>query len=126
MPICDSQRLKREHDFPFWKLKNNTKCGLAQKRSGIVVEVEEGTVSLAAGGKVRDMLWITSFAPSDSEWVTATNIDGYFKFETEGLEIQWVAELKPLHAQRIAAHMGTEVSRVGLVESEWLRLFCDR
>lgn len=126
MPICDSQRLKREHDFPFWKLKNNTKCGLAQRRSGIVVEVEEGTVSLAAGGKVREMLWIASFAPDGSEWVRANNVDGYFKFETQGLKVQWVAELKPLHAQRIAAHMGTEISRVGLVESEWLRLFCDR
>lgn len=37
-----------------------------------------------------------------------------------------MAELKPLHAQRVAAYLGSEASRIGLLESEWLRLLCDR
>ena len=126
MPICDSQRLKKAHDFPFWRLKDNPKCGVDQKRYGIAVESSGGTKALAAGGKMRDMLWIAKFTPDTSEWVTAANHEGVFKFLSTGIEVEWVAELKPLHAQRIAAHMGTDVSRVGLVESEWLRLFCDR
>lgn len=126
MPICDSQRLKKAHNFPFWQLKNNPKCGIDQKRYGIAIEEGGATQMLAAGGKMRDMLWIALFTPDGSEWVTAVNRDGLFKFESTGIEVEWVAELKPLHAQRIAAHMGTDVSRVGLVESEWLRLFCDR
>ncbi len=126
MPICDSQRLRTAQTFPFWKLKSDTKCGVVQKRYGIAIEVADGTTSLAAGGKLRDMLWMASFTPHSGGWVTSNNNEGIFQFETPGLQVQWVAELKPLHAQRIAAHMGTEVSRVGLVESEWLRLFCDR
>lgn len=126
MPICDGQRLKKEQRFPFWRLRSDAKCGQAQKRYGIAIEAEGVTHSLAAGGKLRDMLWIASFKPDESECVVTVERGGVFAFETDGLLVEWVAELKPLHAQRIAAHMGSEVSRVGLVESEWLRLFCDR
>ena len=34
---------------------------------------------------------------------------------------EWVLDLKDLHAQRIAHEFATELSRVGLDESEWLR-----
>ena len=126
MPICDSQRLRGSKNFPFWQLKDNVKQGLEQRRYGVAIDVDGVAKSLAAGGKMREMLWIASFTPDESEWVTASQNEGVFQFDTTDIEVQWVAELKPLHAQRIAAHMGTDVSRVGLVESEWLRLFCDR
>jgi hypothetical protein len=127
MPICDSQRLDKSWNFPFWRLKLDAKSGNVGKRSGIIVIDPEGkTQCLAAGGKIRAMLWLQEFAPSPNRDVVATRNGTIFRFNTAGMIIEWVAELKPLHAQRIAAHMGTEVSRVGLVESEWLRLFCDR
>jgi len=126
MPICDSQRLLAEKSFPFWKLRDNAKQGLEQKRYGVAIQVDGVTKSMAAGGKIREMLWMTNFTPAKSGWVTASEEDGVFRFEALAIEVEWVAELKPLHAQRIAAHMGTDASRVGLVESEWLRLFCDR
>ena len=127
MPICDSQRLEKPSSFPFWRLKDNAKDGVSAKRSGIVVVDAEGqTHCLAAGGKIRDMLWIQEFTPSASRSVTAERNENRFRFASANMIVEWVAELKPLHAQRIAAHMGAEISRVGLVESEWLRLFCDR
>lgn len=126
MPICDGQRLTKEQNFPFWKLRNDARSGQAQKRFGIAIEAGGVTHSLAAGGKLRDMLWIAPFAPDASQCVVAVQNNGSFVFQTGGLQVEWVAELKPLHAQRIAAHMGSDVSRVGLVESEWMRLFCDR
>jgi hypothetical protein len=126
MPICDSQRLSKAISFPFWRLKDNTKSGIEQKRYGIALESSNGTKTFAAGGKMRENLWIAEFMPDSSGWVTASQEDGCFKFSSTGIEVEWVAELKPLHAQRIAAHMGSDVARVGLVESEWLRLFCDR
>ncbi len=126
MPICDSQRLKAESKFPFWKLTPDAKCGSPQKRFGIVVDEAGTTQALAAGGKIRDMLWIAKFTQTNREVVGTPDQDGKFTFESEGMTIEWVAELKPLHAQRVASHLGSEVSRVGLVESEWLRLFCDR
>ncbi len=126
MPICDSQRLKPESRFPFWRLAPDAKCGSPGKRFGIVVEDDGIPQALAAGGKIRDMLWIAKFTQKNREVVGTPDVDGRFKFESEGMIVEWVAELKPLHAQRVASYLGAEVSRVGLVESEWLRLFCDR
>lgn len=126
MPICDSQRLKPESRFPFWRLSPDAKGGTAGKRFGIVVEDAGITQALAAGGKIREMLWIAKFTQTNKEVIGTPNEDGGFKFESDGMIVEWVAELKPLHAQRVASYLGAEVSRVGLVESEWLRLFCDR
>ena len=72
------------------------------------------------------MLWIAKFVQTNKEVIGIPGGNGAFKFESEGMFVEWVAELKPLHAQRVASYLGSEVSRVGLVESEWLRLFCDR
>lgn len=129
MPICDCQRLKpnQPYRFPFWRLKEDAKCGCTGKRNGlVVVDSEETTHCLASGGKIRDMLWLADFTAGANGWVVATLADNKFTFNTSGRTVEWVAELKPLHAQRIASYMGHEISRVGLVESEWLRLFCDR
>jgi hypothetical protein len=41
-------------------------------------------------------------------------------------KFEWVAELKPFHAQRMAEYVSREFSRVGLTESEWLRQQVDR
>jgi hypothetical protein len=53
--------------------------------------------------------------------------DEYFFFPmhyklTTDEKLKWIFELKDLHAQRIAANYCAELSRVGLDESEWLRL----
>jgi hypothetical protein len=127
MPICDSQRLKKQYAFPFWKLLEDAEKGLSGKRHGVVVVDPDGMAhALTAGGKIRDMLWMANFDPSESEVVDAAHEADTFRFTHTDQAIEWVAELKPLHAQRIAAYMGAEAARVGLVESEWLRLFCDR
>ena len=39
-----------------------------------------------------------------------------------GINREWIAELKTEHAQRAAEEFGRNLSRVGLTESEWLRL----
>ena len=127
MPLCDCQRLHKACPFPFWLLKPDARKANDGKRIGVVVIDPEGiTQCLSAGGKIRAMLWTHEFKPGPECVVVATPNGNSFQFTTEGKIIEWVAELKPLHAQRIAAHLGTEVSRVGLVESEWLRLYCDR
>lgn len=127
MPICDSQRLTKPTTFPFWRLKDDAKSGNTGKRNGVVVIDPEGIPRcLAAGGKIRDMFWLADFTPSESHCVVAVKSEKGFCLSSSGQIIEWIGELKPLHAQRIAAYMGQEISRVGLVESEWLRLFCDR
>jgi hypothetical protein len=126
MPICDSQRLAKACAFPFWKLKENVKEGLPGRRFGsAVIDSEDVAHCLAAGGKIREMLWMAEFTPTKGNVVATRSAQG-FRFEHCDLIVEWIAELKPLHAQRVAAHIGSEIARVGLVESEWLRLFCDR
>lgn len=50
------------------------------------------------------------------------NGDKQFNFKTaDGKKLKWISELKDAQAQRIANTFGSNISRVGLDESEWLR-----
>jgi hypothetical protein len=49
-------------------------------------------------------------------------IDKFVFTSIHGEEYEWVLELKELHAQRIVDAYCSQLSRVGLDESEWLRL----
>ena len=47
-----------------------------------------------------------------------------FVFESShNKKFTWVVELKEMHAQRIVNNYCAQLSRVGLNESEWLRLY---
>ena len=58
----------------------------------------------------------------ESGTVVASKVDASFWFHGEKTCLEWVAQLKPAHAQRIAHDIGQSFSRVGVVEAEWLRL----
>ena len=134
MPTCDSIRLddvvtdtsgvERDvpHRFPFWELDFVSTEG-EQKTHGLCVKVDGQYHSLCAKGKIRDKFKLVDFysrqkvVPFD-ESGTLTCADGNDKFE-------WIAELKSAHVQRIAERVSREFSRVGLSESEWLRLQVD-
>nr|VFK20718.1 MAG: hypothetical protein BECKLPF1236B_GA0070989_12233 [Candidatus Kentron sp. LPFa] len=46
----------------------------------------------------------------------------FFHFPaTQGIELRWIAELKPAHALRITHHFSSRWSRIGVTEAEWLR-----
>jgi hypothetical protein len=121
MPICDSRNRKQSDasmNFPFWRLNDVlSKTNLA----AFVIEVNGSTKRLSVGGKIREKLWLGNMKLNDG-WARST--PGALSFEdiNKVSEIHWVAQLKPLHAQRIALHVGSEASRVGVTESEWLRL----
>lgn len=124
MPICDSIRLKRGEgmltSFPFWTLKAVKKN---ENGRGIVILTKEDCyLDLMASGKPRDMLWLEKFKPDESGTVTASKESDSFWFLGEKNRLEWVAQLKPSHAQRIAHDIGQSFSRVGVVEAEWLRL----
>lgn len=134
MPICDSRNRAKTEDmpshmsFPFWRLNREVKLLDSKQPKKFAFVVEDGgtTVSLAAGGKIRDMLWLANVKLSADGWARSDSSTLRFDTVVEEQVIQWVAELKALHAQRIAAYVGSEASRVGLTESEWLRLLCDK
>jgi hypothetical protein len=126
MPICDSRyRFKSDTKqpeymtFPFWSLH---KVHMKTDPAALVIQDNHHIISLSAGIKIRDNLWLDDVKFGEDGW--ARPAAGTFKYEVIGdiNEIHWVAQLKPLHAQRIALHVGSEASRVGVTESEWLRL----
>ncbi|MCX5733249.1 MAG: response regulator receiver domain [candidate division NC10 bacterium] len=138
MPICDTVRLDKTHQsqtgqsisFPFWKLREDVFLHNNSSGRGLALVLPDGSaMSLLAGGKARDMLWVAGF-PINMSTGTITacrNGNGCFAFVSDqGLKIEWVGQLKPLHAARIAHDIGQSLSRIGVVEAEWLRLLCDR
>lgn len=130
MPQCDCVRLKQAapYSFPFWELRTDNK-GASSK--GIVVELPEDKsfVELYSMGKPRDQLWLEDFEAGAERMVVAEKDNGHAKFMFTGKstnKFEWIAQLKPSHAQRIAHDIGSSFSRVGVIEAEWLRLKADR
>lgn len=134
MPICDSRNRANpvgsitHMSYPFWRLNREFKPPISSspKKYAFVVEDEGVTVCLGAGGKIRDMLWLADIRLGGDGWARPVSATLIYDTVDTSFEVKWVAQLKPLHAQRIAAHVGTEASRVGLSESEWLRRLCDK
>lgn len=126
MPLCDCVRLVdgKTYRFPFWELK--AVAGKGQSK-GVVVELpgSEGFVELFSYGKPRDQLWMDEFAAGDQRMVTATADGQKFVLKGQQRQCEWVAQLKPGHAQRIAQDLGTSLARVGVIEAEWIRLKAD-
>jgi len=125
MPICDSRNRTQpisSMTFPFWRLNLVLK---SDNLAAFVVEDSHSTIRLSVGGKIRDKLWLSNVKLDDG-WAKSTPEELRFEDIEQINEIYWVAQLKPLHAQRIALHVGSEASRVGLTESEWLRLVLKR
>lgn len=138
MPLCDSLRLGDEKIFfPFWKLSKADDHEIG-KAHGVVVDDEAGNIAcLCLKGKIRNRmtLWrfkaenVVAFTKEGSKYVISESPK---EQPTQGgtaqppSKFEWVAELKPFHAQRMAEYVSREFSRVGLTESEWLRQQVDR
>lgn len=130
MPLCDCGRLhKSKVNFPFWKLYNAAKHNEG-KANGIIVQGEDGQEKiLCVKGKIKSNLSLHAFKANDV--VRFVEKDRHFIIEEllpdgKTKDYEWIAELKPLHVQRMSEHVGREFSHVGLTESEWLRLQVDR
>jgi hypothetical protein len=128
MPLCDSVRLSNKdgkaYDFPFWKLRTSNSGASAR---GVVVELPEGGfVELFLMGKPRDQLWMEKFKAGTKGTVIAVSNEQKNILAGPAIELEWIAQLKPAHAQRIAQDIGNSFSRVGLIEAEWLRIKSER
>lgn len=75
-------------------------------------------------GKIRDNFSHFEFNSQDS--IVPFDVNGVVKTVSATHTFEWVAELKSAHIQRMAEFVSREFSRVGLTESEWLRLQVDR
>jgi Response receiver domain len=124
-PVCDSVRLTATTRFPMLRLE---RIEHAEKKKGFHIVVAEPP------GAHPVHLW-SARKPSEIYHIAVTpNAQGSVRFEADpdsgelrvptagGCDLIFVAELKAANAQRFAEELGGELTRVGLDESEWLRL----
>jgi hypothetical protein len=118
-PLCDAVRRTANTKFPFLPLVP------AEDRFQIVVGNRDKMVRLKVVADANAVKPYT-FAPSPSGMVEAkTNEDGYWFTSTSGVRFWWLGNLKPAAAQRVVHRFASNVSRIGLEESEWLRRKAD-
>ena len=119
-PVCDSVRMEgKERAFLFCVVD---KISAGKLFTHCVLDVSGSVIQLRYKPKVSSIF--VSIFKGDHNVVCATkNKKGRFIFQGDGEKnYEWVAELKTEHAQRAAEQFGRELSRVGLTESEWLRI----
>lgn len=118
-PVCDSVRMNGNvRIFVFCELE----ASVNGKFTHCVIDDSGKVIRLKFKPNVPS-LFVFNFK-SDGNTVCATKDNkGRFIFRDESKKrYEWIAELKTEHAQRAAEQFGRELSRVGLIESEWLRL----
>jgi hypothetical protein len=122
-PRCDSVRIDPAdpRSFPFlpFDVADDDKT-----EHGFVVEHPDGSslVRLRLRSKPFEIRTFR-FAADDSRSVRAREIKGRWSFYATGRRrFEWVADLKPDFSQRVAVDLAAEIARVGLNESELVRL----
>jgi hypothetical protein len=118
-PRCDSVRLIGERQFPFLPLKP---AGAGYDHV-LMHGTEIITLELVDEPYRIEMIGFQPWTENDREVLAKANGEQlFFKSGDRENNFQWIAELRPEHAQRIANALAGKISRVGLNESEWLRL----
>jgi hypothetical protein len=117
---CDSVRLyglERKFLFIPLNISNNGKFQLVTSE-GIKLSIDKKSFSIRT----------IKFNGHESDGVVkgVLQVDGSFLFtqkyiEDDDEQFSWELDLKDLHAQRIVDEYASQLSRVGLDESEWLR-----
>lgn len=113
-PPCDSVRLNKPTIFLFCVLEKSSGNTLSQ-----VIQETNEYVDLSYKERIENALTL-KFKPIPRKGLVATK-DNHFS-DTSSKKYKWIAQLKAQHAQRAVEAFARKLSRVGLTESEWLRL----
>lgn len=119
-PVCDSVRLSTMTGFIFSHLEQSDN----EKSSHVVFNDLGDPIQLCYRPKVANCR-VIPFSPSKTTGTVVTkNKNGvtYFSNTNSKNKYVWVDQLKTSHAQRAVESYARELSRVGLTESEWLRM----
>ncbi len=120
-PRCDSVRLGGRTAFPLLPLRS---VGTNEKFDLLLPNGQGGYSRFRLCTKPADLdKQIFAVHPAGGDTVMAEPLGNSFVFRSARYRYSWVADLKPEHAQRVAQQLASEFSRVGLNESEWLRLW---
>lgn len=113
-PKCDTYRLVEPRVFLFLPLSPVSE----DKQFNFVVKNNEAYLRLALEKKPYQLV-LPEFSPNEELQIVITK-DGEYK-AVDNKKYQWIAELRFEHAQRVSNRLATELSRVGVNESQWLR-----
>ncbi|MFF2383075.1 response regulator receiver domain [Streptomyces sp. NPDC058108] len=118
--LCDSERVHEPRGFPLIPLRETQQ---GADFDFLVLDRRGARRTLSAVARPFQMK-VVEFAPSPGEDVVRTRKQGGdFTFvDVAAREWYWVAELRAEHALRVSHQMASLISRIGLDESEWLRL----
>ena len=122
-PVCDSVRIEGEsRAFIFCVLKEPED---GKRFTHCVMDGGGNVIKLEYKPKVSGV-FVSNFKGNyDAVYADKDKKDKTDRFifkDENGKDYEWIAELKTEHAQRAAEQFGRELSRVGLTESEWLRI----
>lgn len=119
-PVCDSVRINGENRsfiFCFLDIPD-----VGKPFTHVVTDLNRNPIRLGYKPKSANC-HVLKFTTGADSVCAEKNADGRFIFKDESMsKYEWIAELKTEHAQCAAEAFGRTLSRVGLTESEWLRL----
>ena len=123
-PRCDSTRINSSMNFLFINLQSNDEA------FSIVLE-DNGNYDRYQIRKKAHFLKVIEFESNCPEkklvkGIKKENDISIYFLDKENNEYKWLGELKQNHAQRLSHNISTSLSRIGLDESEWLRLWANR
>lgn len=119
-PVCDSVRVDGERDFPFLPLAEEP------DHFDLVIKDPSGKrVTLCLERKPHRLQQFRFRADPEKRCVLAVEEKEFVFKDVDGARYEWVARLQDAHGQRVAHGLGSELGRVGLSESEWLRTVSD-
>lgn len=119
-PLCDAVHLKKERPFPLLPL--DIREGASDGFS-LVVRVREGKDLRLQPKTSPYEVSMVVFAPTAGMDSVrgAREADGFRFHDVEGRSFEWLGEMRPSAAQRVAHQLSSQFGRVGLDEFEWLR-----
>lgn len=121
-PICDSVRIRVERVFVFVSMAKS-EGGVSDSASHVVFKYDGSIQELVYDPKSY-RCFTASFKPDKvaEEVLAKKDKSGQLVFTASNrLKYLWVDQLKTAHAQRAVEQFSSDLSRVGLTESDWLR-----
>ena len=127
-PECDSVRLEGPITFVFLELLKTDPEADGRASHVVITSAQGSVVELWYEAKAYRS-YVATFSPDagTGQVVSSVGGDGRRVFVDESdRSYLWVDQLKIGHAQRAVAQFASDISRVGLTESEWLRLLAKK
>ena len=114
-PKCDSVRVEKNREFLFASLKKND----SKEKFDFAIDDKSGIICFDIDLTIYKAKYF-KFKANANKTVKAILKDGNFIFVGE-TSMEWIGELKNDFAQHISNRFASNLSRVGINHSEWLR-----